>query len=91
VANLGSVLLLRRYKDGDANLRSVWLCSRNDSRGNVVMAAALGVWVSTSAWPDLAVTAVMACIFLTSLAQILRQAWAEFRTGGETPRPAPAA
>ncbi|TIT36061.1 MAG: cation transporter, partial [Mesorhizobium sp.] len=44
-ANLGSVLLLRRYKDGDANVRSVWLCSRNDAIGNVVvMAAALGVW-----------------------------------------------
>ncbi len=44
-ANLLSVLLLARYKDGDANVRSVWLCSRNDAIGNVaVMIAALGVW-----------------------------------------------
>jgi Co/Zn/Cd efflux system component len=79
-ANLASVLLLLPYKDGDANVRSVWLCSRNDAIGNViVMIAALGVWSTATAWPDLAVAAVMAGIFLTSSAQILRQAWAEFR------------
>lgn len=77
-ANLGSVLLLMRYKDGDANVRSVWLCSRNDAIGNVaVMIAALGVWGSASAWPDLTVAGVMALVFLTSSAQILRQAWIE--------------
>ena len=90
-ANFGSVLLLRPYKDGDANVRSVWLCSRNDAIGNVVvMAAALGVWGSSTAWPDLAVAAVMAGIFLTSSVQILQQAWAEYREGGTHPRPAPA-
>jgi Co/Zn/Cd efflux system component len=79
-ANLASVLLLLRYKDGDANVRSVWLCSRNDAIGNViVMIAALGVWGTATAWPDLAVAAVMAGIFLTSSVQILRQAWAEYR------------
>ncbi|KXF77445.1 cation transporter [Paramesorhizobium deserti] len=79
-ANLGSVLLLRPYKDGDANVRSVWLCSRNDAIGNVVvMAAALGVWGTKTAWPDLAVAALMAGIFLTSSIQILRQAWSEYR------------
>jgi Co/Zn/Cd efflux system component len=79
-ANLGSVLLLRPYKDGDANVRSVWLCSRNDAIGNVVvMAAALGVWGTATAWPDLAVAGIMAGIFLTSSMQILRQAWAEYR------------
>jgi Co/Zn/Cd efflux system component len=78
-ANLASVSLLMRYKDGDANVRSVWLCSRNDAIGNViVMFAALGVWGSSSAWPDLMVAAVMAFIFLTSSAQILRQAWTEY-------------
>lgn len=56
-------------------------CSRNDAIGNViVMFAALGVWGSSSAWPDLAVAAVMAGIFLTSSCQILRQAWAEYST-----------
>ncbi|MET0220365.1 MAG: cation transporter [Tardiphaga sp.] len=78
-ANLASVLLLMRYKDGDANVRSVWLCSRNDAIGNViVMVAALGVWGASSAWPDLAVAGVMAGIFLTSSVQILRQAWREY-------------
>lgn len=80
-ANLASVLFLLPYKDGDANVRSVWLCSRNDAIGNViVMFAALGVWGTATAWPDLAVAAVMAAIFLTSSVQILRQAWAEYRT-----------
>ena len=74
-ANLTSVLLLRRYKDGDANVRSVWLCSRNDAIGNlVVMLAAGGVWGTETAWPDLAVAALMAGIFLTSSVQILWQA-----------------
>jgi Co/Zn/Cd efflux system component len=81
-ANLSSVVLLLRYKDGDANVRSVWLCSRNDAIGNVVvMFAALGVWGTASAWPDLGVAALMAGIFLTSSVQILRQAWAEYREG----------
>lgn len=81
-ANLGSVLLLRPYKDGDANVRSVWLCSRNDAIGNVVvMAAALGVWGTSTAWPDLAVAALMAGIFLMSSVQILRQAWSEYHEG----------
>ncbi|QOZ26297.1 cation transporter [Bradyrhizobium sp. CCBAU 51753] len=81
-ANLTSVLLLLSYKDGDANVRSVWLCSRNDAIGNIiVMIAALGVWGTATAWPDLAVAAVMAGIFLTSSIQILRQAWAEYRGG----------
>jgi Co/Zn/Cd efflux system component len=78
-ANLGSVLLLLPYKDGDANVRSVWLCSRNDAIGNViVMAAALGVWGTATAWPDIAVAAVMAGIFLTSSVQILKRAWTEY-------------
>ncbi|MFN3670614.1 MAG: cation transporter [Bosea sp. (in: a-proteobacteria)] len=81
-ANLASVLLLARYKDGDANVRSVWLCSRNDAIGNgVVMLAALGVWGSQTAWPDLAVAAIMAGLFLHSSSLILRQSWRELRSG----------
>ena len=77
-ANLASVLLLLRYKDGDANVRSVWLCSRNDAIGNVaVMIASVAVWGTESAWPDLLVAGIMAGVFLTSSTQILRQAWAE--------------
>jgi Co/Zn/Cd efflux system component len=82
-ANVSSVLLLMRYKDGDANVRSVWLCSRNDAIGNVVVMAAAGaVWRTTSAWPDLIVAGIMAGLFLSSAVQILRQAWAEYRSTG---------
>ena len=80
-ANVTSVLLLMRYRDGDANVRSVWLCSRNDAIGNVaVMGAALAVWGTASAWPDLLVAATMAGLFLMSSAQILLQAWREYRS-----------
>lgn len=90
-ANVLSVMLLLPYKDGDANVRSVWLCSRNDAIGNtIVMAAALGVWSTASAWPDLLVAAIMAGLFLTSSVQILRQAWAEHRYGGAQARLQPA-
>ena len=90
-ANLASVLLLMRYKDGDANVRSVWLCSRNDAIGNVVVIiAALAVWDSKTAWPDLLVAGIMAGLFLTSAVQILRQAFAEYRQGGAHTHPTPA-
>jgi Co/Zn/Cd efflux system component len=86
-ANLTSVLLLRAYKDGDANVRSVWLCSRNDAIGNVIiMGAALAVWGTATAWPDLLVAAIMAGVFLTSSVQILRQAWSEYRDGSHAPK-----
>lgn len=90
-ANVTSVLLLMRYKDGDANVRSVWLCSRNDAIGNViVMVAALGVWGTSTAWPDIAVAFVMATVFLVSSTQILRKAFAEYGSGsGLSSAPAP--
>lgn len=79
-ANLISVLLLAKYKDGDANVRSVWLCSRNDAVGNIaVMFAALAVWITQSAWPDLIVACLMAGLFLSSAWQILRQSVQELR------------
>ena len=81
-ANVASVVILMRYKDGDANIRSVWLCSRNDAIGNVaVMVAALAVWGTATRWPDLIVAAVMAGLFLTSSFQILRQSLREMRDG----------
>lgn len=87
-ANLASVLLLLRYKDGDANVRSVWLCSRNDAIGNVfVMGAGLGVWLTQGPWPDLVVATLMAGLFFRSSVQILRQAWGEYRSA---PAPHPA-
>lgn len=80
-ANLASVMILVRYKDGDANVRSVWLCSRNDAIGNVaVMIAALAVWGTASGWPDLIVAGIMAGLLLSSAFQILLQALREQRS-----------
>lgn len=86
LANVASVLLLINYKDGDANVRSVWLCSRNDAIGNVaVMIAALGVWGTSTGWPDLIVAGIMAALFLSSAVQILTKAWREWRLQEVTP------
>ena len=79
-ANLTSVVLLLRYRDGDANVRSVWLCSRNDAIGNIaVMCAAAGVWGTRTMWPDLVVAAGMAALFVNGAVSILRQAAHELR------------
>lgn len=85
-ANLLSVGLLVRYKDGDANVRSVWLCSRNDAIGNVaVMLAALAVWALGSGWPDIIVAGAMAALFLSSAFRITAQALAERREARAAP------
>ena len=85
LANVISVMLLAKYKDGDANVRSVWLCSRNDAIGNIaVMIAAAAVWVTSTAWPDLLVALLMAGLFLSSAWQILRASIQELRTS-DTP------
>jgi Co/Zn/Cd efflux system component len=63
LANVSVTVMLYRYRTGDANMRSVWLCSRNDAFGNIaVMLAALGVFGTRSAWPDLAVAVGMASL-----------------------------
>lgn len=81
-ANVASVLILVSYKDGDANVRSVWLCSRNDAIGNIaVLIAALGVWGTATAWPDLIVAFIMASLFLSSSFQIIKQARTELALG----------
>jgi Co/Zn/Cd efflux system component len=78
LANLGVAALLYAWRDGDSNMRSVWLCTRNDALGNVaVLLAALGVLGSGSAWPDLLVAGIMAGLALTSAWQVLRQARSE--------------
>lgn len=79
-ANLVSLFLLMRWRDGDANIRSVWLCSRNDALANLaVLLAAFGVFGTATAWPDLLVAGIMSVLFLSSAWQILRQALAERR------------
>src|SRR5690606_32369415 len=73
-ANLISLWLLMAYKDGDSNVRSVWLCARNDAIGNVAVVVAAGfVWWLNSGIPDLVVGGVMSLLFLNSAQQILRQ------------------
>ena len=89
-ANAFTVWMLFRYKDGDANVRSVWLCSRNDTIGNgaVIIAAGLVALVGNGA-PDLIVAGVMAALFLTSAFQIMRQAleeWRELKEADAFPR-----
>jgi Co/Zn/Cd efflux system component len=85
-ANLVSALLLMRWRNGDANVRSVWLCSRNDAIGNAaVILAGVGVFASGTPWPDLAVAGVMAALFLSSATGIVRQALAERREAAAQP------
>ena len=80
LTNAGVAIMLFRFRNGDSNMRSVWICSRNDAIGNVaVMVAALGVLGIGSAWPDLIVAGVMAALALNGGVQILRQARGELR------------
>ena len=80
-ANVGVALMLYRFRTGDANMRSVWICSRNDAVGNVaVMAAALGVLGSGTAWPDLFVAVLLAALGIGGGWQIVRHALTELRT-----------
>lgn len=79
-ANVVSVVILFRWRDGDANVRSVWLCSRNDAIGNVaVVGAGVAVWLTASGWPDVIVAGAMALLFLRSATAILRQSLEELR------------
>ena len=76
--NVTAALLLLRYREGDANVRSVWLCSRNDAIGNVAVLVAAGLVAVTGAkWADLVVAVIMSGLFLTSSLRILRQARVE--------------
>ncbi|OTG72351.1 cobalt transporter [Acinetobacter sp. ANC 4169] len=78
VANVSSALILYSFRDGDANMSSVWLCSRNDAIGNVaVILAAVGVFGTGSIWPDIGVAVIMASLGLSSGYQVVRQALAE--------------
>ena len=91
IANAAVAALLFRYRTGDANMRSVWICSRNDAIGNLaVMLAALGVFGTGTAWPDLIVAALMAGLGLWGGAQIIGQARAELRPGPVAARTATA-
>jgi Co/Zn/Cd efflux system component len=78
--NLGVALLLYRFREGDANMRSVWLCTRNDVIANLlVLVAAAGVVATGTVWPDVAVAAILAVLGLSSGRIVIRQALAELR------------
>jgi Co/Zn/Cd efflux system component len=80
LANAAVALMLFRFRAGDANMRSVWICSRNDAIGNLaVLAAAAGVFGTGTGWPDLVVAAIMAGLSLSGGWQIVRQARGELR------------
>lgn len=82
LVNLAVALLLFRYREGDANMRSVWICSRNDAIGNLtVLAAALGVFGTGQAWPDLLVASIMAGLAIWGSAEVFAQARRELAHG----------
>jgi Co/Zn/Cd efflux system component len=85
-ANAGVAALLFAYRQGDANMRSVWLCTRNDMIGNAaLLLAASGVLATGRGWPDAVIALAMAALALTGAAQIVRQASGELHrseTGG---------
>ena len=80
LANVSVAAMLYAWREGDANMRSVGRCSRNDAIGNLaVMAAAVGVFGTGTAWPDLAVAAVMGVLALSAARSVIQQARAELR------------
>jgi Co/Zn/Cd efflux system component len=86
LVNGGVAFLLYRYRGGDSNMRSVWICSRNDALGNVaVMLAALGVFGTGTGWPDIIVASTMVVLSLWGAGQIINHAWNELRTGEAAP------
>src|SRR3954462_5023497 len=88
LANGGVALMLYRFRGGDANMRSVWICSRNDAISNAaVLLAAAGVFGTGTGWPDIVVAAIMAALGISGGSQIVRQAAGELR-GGSLPVPA---
>jgi Co/Zn/Cd efflux system component len=86
IANGGVALMLYRFRTGDANMRSVWICSRNDAVGNAaVLLAAMGVFGTGTGWPDVIVAAIMGGLGLWSGRQIVNQARGELRTAPTGP------
>ena len=76
--NFGVAALLYRFREGDANMRSVWLCTRNDVIANIaVLIAAAGVFGTGTVWPDVAVAAMLAVLGLTSGTSVIRHARSE--------------
>lgn len=86
LANAGVAWMLYAFRTGDSNMRSVWICSRNDAIGNVaVMLAAVGVFGTGSAWPDLVVASVMGVLALTGSVSVFRHARGELAVASAGP------
>lgn len=80
VANMSVAIMLYRFREGDSNMQSIWLCSRNDAIGNVaVLIAAVGVTATASRWPDLIVALIIATLSLSAAYTILKLAFQEMR------------
>lgn len=91
LANVGVAILLYRYRGGDANMRSVWICSRNDAIGNLaVLAAAAGVFGTGTGWPDVIVAAIMASLSVSGGWQIIRHARSDLRQSSSSAEVVPA-
>lgn len=85
LANVFTAVILYAFREGDSNMRSVWLCSRNDAIGNAaVILAAVGVFGTGSLWSDIIVAMIMASLGLTAGYQIVKQALAERVLGHES-------
>jgi len=81
-ANATSFALLWAYRGGDSNMRSVWLCSRNDVLGNLaLLLAALGVFRTGSGWPDVNVAVIMGSLALQGAVVVIRHALADLKEG----------
>jgi Co/Zn/Cd efflux system component len=79
-ANAASFGMLWAYRGGDANMRSAWICTRNDVLGNLaVLLAAAGVFGTGSGWPDVIVAAIMATLALQGAGIVIRQSVGELR------------
>ena len=83
LVNVGVSVMLYRFRNGDSNRQSIWLCSRNDAIGNIaVILAAVGVFASGSRWPDLLVATIIAALNISAAIHVVRLARAEIRTYG---------
>jgi len=84
IANMSVAVMLYRFREGDSNMQSIWLCSRNDAIGNVaVLVAAVGVTASASRWPDLIVAMIIASLSLSAAYTVLKLAFQEMRVTSE--------
>lgn len=85
-ANAASFGFLCAYRDGDANMRSAWICTRNDVLGNLaVLLAAAGVFGTGTGWPDVIVAAIMAGLALQGAATVVRRSLGELRQPASVP------